>query len=208
MKKDFSEVFNSATAELESLAAEFAVPATTPGYEGVWLPADNTVRMWTVPRPTAEFLYEQIHTLQPKTVLELGTSSGYSALWMGEAAKTYGGKIYTIEMAQPKIDIAQSYIDAVGHSDTTSILKGEIHDVLKAWDKEIDFVFLDADKHNYLSYITAMNPYLKPGSVVIADNAIDFGYLMEDYLSYMTGSGDFESEMIKKDNGLLYSKKK
>ncbi len=66
-------VFTEAMKELEAMATDFAVPADTPGYEKVWTP-DNTIRMWSVPRQTGEYLYNYVLTHKPKVILELGTS--------------------------------------------------------------------------------------------------------------------------------------
>jgi len=197
--------FKAVAQELEALAGSYAMPADTEGYEGVWLPPDNTVRMWTVPRTTAEYLQEMVEEKQPKTILELGTSSGFSTLFLAAGARPYGGHVYTIEMAQPKIDIAQDAIDRVGFQDTITILKGEITPVLHSWDKKIDFIFMDADKHNYLSYMKQIEPYLADGAVIIADNAIDFNDLMQDYIDYMKNNSAYNTVLLEKDNGLLVS---
>jgi len=199
--------FKDAVQELEDLNSTYQMPSDTQGYEEVWLPPDNTVRMWSVPRTTAEFLKEFVETHKPGLILELGTSSGYSTLFLAAGARTYGGKVVTIEMAQPKIDIAQKYIDKVGFTEDIEIIQGKINDVLQTWERKIDLVFLDADKLNYLEYIKRIEPYLNEGAVIIADNAIDFGHLMEDYISYMQESEAYTTEMLKLDNGLLISKK-
>ena len=193
--------------ELEELASSYAAPADTPGYENVWLPPDNTVRMWSVPRSTGELLYKFVSEHKPKTILELGTSSGYSTLWLASAAREYGGHVYTIEMAKPKIEMAQSYIDRVGFSSDITILEGMVSEVLQSWNKPVDLLFMDADKHNYLTYIKAIEPYLSTGATVIADNAVDFAHLMPDFLEYMTMSEKYDSELLEIDNGLLVAEK-
>lgn len=197
--------FQVVIQELEALAGSYAMPANTEGYEGVWLPPDNTVRMWTVPRTTAEYLQQLVEDKKPKTILELGTSSGFSTLFLAAGARQHGGHVYTIEMAQPKIDIAQNAINRAGFQDAITILKGDIASVLDSWDKKIDFVFMDADKHNYLPYIKQIEPHLAGGAVIVADNAIDFSDLMQDYIKYMQSQNVFKTKLLRKDNGLLVS---
>lgn len=205
--KNLSNELRQVLSELETLAVSYTKPSGTPGHEGVWLPEDNTIRMWSVPRSTGEYLYEQILKYRPEIILELGTSSGYSALWMAAAARTYGGHVYSIELAPAKISIAKQYIARAGFSDHITILEGYIDTVLDDWKKAADFVFLDADKHNYLNYIKKIEPFLAEGSVVIADNAVDFADLMQDYTAYMKNSSAFKTTLLEKDNGLLVSKK-
>lgn len=202
-----TDTFQAAAKELEDLNATYQVASDTQGYEGVWLPPDDTVRMWSVPRTTAEFLKDFVETHKPNSVLELGTSSGYSTLFLASGARSYGGKVRTIEMAQPKIDIAQKYIDRVGFTQDIEIIHGKIGEVLLNWDTKIDLLFLDADKLNYLEYIKLVEPHLNDGAVIIADNAIDFGPLMEDYISYMQKNEAYDTELLELDNGLLISKK-
>ncbi len=197
-----SPEFIAVLEELESLAKDFSVPGQTPGYEQVWTP-DGTIRMWSVPRSTGEFLYKHVLHHKPKIILELGTSSGYSTLWLAAAAATYGGHVYTIEVAQPKIEIAQSYIDQVGLHDYVSIIPGMIRDVLATWTTPIDFVFLDADKMNYLSYMLTLETLIAPGGTVIADNVLDFADLMRDFLDHMQTSGRYTTEILTIDHGLL-----
>lgn len=208
MTIETTEEFKKATEELEALAQSYALPSDTPGYEDVWLPPDDTVRMWSVPRTTALYLQQFVEEHKPQSILELGTSSGYSTLFMASAARTYGGTVTSIEMAQPKIDIAQKYISQVGFEKDIQIIHGSIDEVLKDWSQKIDLVFLDADKMNYRAYIEQLEPHLNEGAVVIADNAIDFAHLMPDFLSYMQEGGGYESEMLELDNGLLISYRK
>ncbi len=195
-------VFTEAMKELEAMATDFAVPADTPGYEKVWTP-DNTIRMWSVPRQTGEYLYNYVLTHKPKVILELGTSSGYSAIWMAAAAQSYGGHVYTVEVAEPKITLAQSYIDRVGLQDSITIIPGMVGDVLATWEKPIDLLFLDADKMNYLGYIQAIEPMFAEGATLIADNVLDFAHLMQDFLSYIETSDRYQSEVVTIDHGLL-----
>ncbi|MEX0649802.1 MAG: class I SAM-dependent methyltransferase [Candidatus Andersenbacteria bacterium] len=198
--------FEKATKELEQLALSYSVPKDTKGYEEVWVPGES-IKMWSVPRRTAELLRKYVLEYKPKVILELGTSSGYSTIWLASGAKEYGGKIYTVEMARPKIEIARKYIKETEMEDVVEITEGKIADVLKNWEKPIDFVFLDADKMNYKPYIDQIEPHLNKGAIVIADNAIDFAHLMKDYLTYVQESGKYKSELLNIDNGLMVSVK-
>lgn len=202
MKKDS---FLKVSEELEKLNNTFRIEGSPPEYKGVWLP-NNEVRLWSIPRSSAELLKLFVLSRKPKTILELGTSAGYSAIWMASALKEWrGGKIYTIELAKPKIDMAREYFRKAKVEDYIIQLQGEISKVLKEWNKKIDFVFMDADKSNYLNYIKQIESHLNDGAVIIADNAIDFKHLMKDYLDYVTKSEKYHSYLIPLDNGLMVS---
>lgn len=199
--------FLNTIEELESLNKTFRVEGGSKGYEKVWLP-NNEVKLWSVPRTSAELLRTFILIKKPSTILELGTSAGYSAIWMASALKELGnGKIYTIEIAKPKIDIAKKYFKMAKVENYINQLEGNISEVLKKWNKKVDFVFMDADKANYLDYLRMIEPFLSEGAVIIADNAIDFKDLMKDYLDYVKNSKKYISDLISIDNGLMISVK-
>lgn len=214
MSREFTEQnFLKVSQELEEINRTFEedmdeVLADDPDYPRIWLPPDHKVRLWSVPRTTAEFLRTQVLIKRPQTILELGTSAGYSALWMGAGAREYGGKVYTVEVARPKSDWAAENFEEAGLEGTIFQYVGWAKDILrKSWRGDTDFVFLDADKHNYLTYMRLLEPHLTPGAVVIADNALDYGHLMLDYLNHVTTNPTYYSYLLRMDNGLMISVK-
>ena len=127
---------------------------------------------------------------------------------MASALKQLGkGKIYTIELAKPKIEMAGKYFKKAKVREYISQLEGEISKLLIKWNKKIDFVFMDADKINYLSYIKEIEPFLNKRAIIVADNAINFTDLMKDYLHYVKTSEKYFSYLIPLDNGLMVSVK-
>ncbi len=135
----------------------------------------------------------------------MGTSAGYSGMWLASAVEENQGKVYTVELAKPKIDMAAKTFKDSGLENSVQQIEGNVSAVLNNWDKQIDMVFLDADKMNYLSYIKKFEKFLRKGSVVIADNATDFGYLMEDYIEYVSNNQNYHSFLLDIDNGLMVS---
>lgn len=200
------ENFEKVVKELEELNLSYSVPRGSTGYENVWAPGNN-IKMWSVPRRSAELLRQYVLDRKAKTILELGTSSGYSTIWLASAAKENDGKVYTIEIAKPKIAFAQKYIKEAGLDNFVEIIEGDIDEVLKSWDKPIDLAFLDADKVKYKNYLEQIELFLNKGAVVIADNVTDYGYLMPDYLSYVKDGGKYDSTLLQMDNGLMVSVK-
>lgn len=205
---DFEDDFLNVIQEIEKLEKTFVIKGVPKEYAGVWAP-NGEIRLWSLPRRSAKILESLVLERCPKTILELGTSAGYSTLWLARAAKQYGGKVYTIEMAKPKIEMAKNNFKNAGLAEHIEQLEGKVSEVLSGWDKgKIDFVFMDADKKNYLSYLKQLEPFLSDRAVVTADNAIDFKDLMGDYLSYVLESGLYKSRLIKIDNGIMVSVKK
>ena len=202
----FEENFQKIVEELEALDKTFVIKGSPKEYEKIWVP-NNEIRLWSIPRQSAEILKSLVLIKQPKLILELGTSAGYSTIWLASGARHYGGKVYTIELTKPKIEIAKKYFQKAGVAENIEQLEGKIFDILSNWDKKIDFVFLDADKGNYISYIKQLEPSLSNNAVIVADNASDYRDLMKDYLIYVTTSGKYHSYLLNIDHGLMISVK-
>jgi len=202
----FEENFQKIAKELEVLDKTFVIKGIPKEYEGIWTP-NNEVRLWSIPRQSAEILRLLVSIKQPKLILELGTSAGYSTIWLASAARHYGGKVYTIELTMPKIEMAKKYFQKAGVAENIEQLEGRISDILSNWDKKIDFVFLDADKENYLSYIKQFEPFLNNNAVIVADNASDYKDFMKDYLIYIATSGKYYNYLLDIDHGLMISVK-
>ncbi len=202
--KNFEKKFLKVAAELEEFCKSFVVKGVPEEYKGIWVPK-NEIRAWAVPHRSAEVLRMFVLASKPKTILELGTSFGYSTIWLASGAREFGGKVYTIELTKPKIKKAAEFFKKSGLMRYIDQIEGEVSRVLVKWNKKIDFVFLDADKQNYLSYIKKMEPHFKKGTIIIADNATDFAPLMKSYLKYVTTSPCYHSYLLNVDNGLMIS---
>lgn len=199
------ERFRKVIEEIEKLEQEYEIPVEDNEAE-IWTP-DGTIRLWSVPRTSAELLKLLVLTKKPNKVLELGTSAGYSTLWMASALREHNGKIFTIDADPRKIELAKKFFVAAGLDEYIEQIQGKGTDILEKWQEQIDFVFLDADKQNYYSYIKQLEPHLATGALVIADNAKNFADLMADYLEYVSSSEKYYSKLLDIDNGLMLSVK-
>ena len=202
----FDENFQKVSMELEKFCDNFLIEGVPEDYKGVWLPK-NEVRAWAIPRKSAEILKLLVLANKSKVVLELGTSFGYSAIWLASAVKEFNGKVHTVDLIKPKIKEAKKNFKRARVEKFINQIEGEISQVLNKWNKKIDFVFLDADKPNYLNYIKKMEPHFKRGTVIVADNATDFGYAMKDYLEYISKDPKYRSYLLDIDHGLMISVK-
>lgn len=111
-------------------------------------------------------------------VLEIGTFTGYSALSMA-AALPDGGEITTCEIDTQHARIAQSFFDHSPHGRKITIRLAPALETVSALKGEFDFVFLDADKENYVNYYEAVLPKLKPGGLLVADNVLWSGKVLD-----------------------------
>lgn len=193
MAKKLSSKFLKVAAALEKQDAAFRSDKDSKG-----------LKLWSVPRSTAEFLRFLVLVRKPKQILELGTSGGYSTMWIASAAEEYGGRVQTIEIAPLKIEMAEKNLKNAGIKNV-KIIKGDLYNLLPAWKQKIDFLFIDANKKNYLTYLKHLEPHLRDNTMIVADNAGDFGDWMKDYLKYVSENKNYTSVFLEMDHGLMLS---
>ncbi|NQY87941.1 MAG: class I SAM-dependent methyltransferase [Colwellia sp.] len=169
------------------------------------IPGEKEIRFWSIPASTGLFLYNMIIAKKPKVILEIGTSAAYSTIWMGAAAASYGGRVFTIDICPEKQVIAERNINDASLCSTISLLKGEALHITKEWDEgnEIDFLFLDADKENYIQYLNNLISKMDENFILCADNAIDYRPLMQNFLTKAHSMKDYDSMTLNIDNGLF-----
>jgi predicted O-methyltransferase YrrM len=144
-----------------------------------------------------KIITEIIKKYNPKTVLEIGTLYGYSAILMANILPV-GGKVVTIELDKLIAATARKNIADAGLSDKIDIVDANALEAIPKLDLKYDLLFLDAAKDEYLKYLkSAENKNLKKGSIVVADNVEVSKNEMLDYLEYVRSSGIYKSETIE-----------
>jgi caffeoyl-CoA O-methyltransferase len=125
------------------------------------------------------FLELLVHGLGAKRVLELGTYSGYGTLSMA-AGLPDGGRIDTCEVSEEHAAVARRYVARAGYEDRITIHLGPALDTIRALEGEFDFVFIDADKENYVAYYEEVLPRLTAQGLIAADNTLWSGRILDD----------------------------
>lgn len=191
--------------DIERMEKDWLIPDYPADHSYGRVPGEKGLRFWSIPASTGLLLYSLIQAKKPSVILEIGTSAGYSTIWMGAAAKTYGGKLYTVEICPEKIDLAKGNIARAGLEKTISLIPGDAIDVSRSWDTSlpIDFAFLDADKESYLTYLDHLLPHLTVDATLCADNALDYRSLMLDFISKARQLPNYEVLTLNVDNGIL-----
>jgi len=107
-----------------------------------------------------------------KTILEVGSSFGYSTVWLAEAAQANGGKLITLEAIAEKQAYARAQIEKAGLAAFVDFRLGDARDSLSRIEIPIDFVLLDLWKDLYITCFDLFYPHLSPGALVVADNML------------------------------------
>lgn len=136
-------------------------------------------------RVQGAFLKMLVQMLKPRTVLEIGTFTGYSALSMA-AGLDDGAELHTIEVDDELQDLAQSFFDRSPHGDKIHLHVGSALDIAPRLGRTFDLVFMDGDKRQYPDYYRMLMgnggapPLIGSGSIVLADNVLWYGKVAEE----------------------------
>lgn len=159
----------------------------------------------------AMFLRILIASRGAKRGVEIGAASGYGAMNMGIAFERNGGHLYSLEIDPRYANETRQNVAKIGLEKTVTVIEGDARDTISKLEGEFDFVFIDAAKTQYLGYLRALEPKLKPGAVVVADNVIVSARAMADFLQYIQNSPDYETVTVRasmeKNDGMTVSYK-
>ena len=116
--------------------------------------------------------------IQPTTILEIGTYTGYSALCLAEGMRE-NGELHTIDINEELFDFQRKYFDESPFGKKIFQHLGNALEIIPKLEKSFDLVFIDADKSNYPNYLDIIFPKLKKGSVILSDNVLWSGKVVE-----------------------------
>jgi caffeoyl-CoA O-methyltransferase len=168
-----------------------------------------------VSRETGRLLSTIVHAMQANRILEIGTAYGYSTLWMAMAQPSIG-KIWTIEPDREMTDVAQGYFKRAGEDDYIEIFNSPALEWLENFQyRNLDLVFIDANKLEYRDYLDLVVPMLKLSGLVVVDDCLMGGRVstatspgedplvtaMRDFNDYFLSHPDLDATILPLGNG-------
>jgi caffeoyl-CoA O-methyltransferase len=115
---------------------------------------------------------------KPENILEIGTFTGYSAIHLAEGL-TGIGRLITIELNREVAELAAGFFNKSAYSDKITLLNGDARDLIPNLDVAFDLVFIDADKESYDTYYHLVLPKCNPGALIIVDNVLWSGKVLD-----------------------------
>jgi predicted O-methyltransferase YrrM len=154
-------------------------------------------RMFNITRETGELLAVLVRATAARRVLEIGTSNGYSTLWLAEAAKAIEGSVTTVEVDDHKINLAAINFARSGLSAFISQVHEDAGRFLNASEKgAYDLVFLDSERSEYTRWWDKLRGVLRPGGLLVVDNATSHSEEIAPFLRLVTADHAFKGCLI------------
>ncbi len=154
----------------------------------------GTWQDWNVPYSDGKVLYDLILKNNYTKALEIGTSTGLSAIWIAWALSKTGGKLITIEIDKARHKKALANFKEAGLSEYIDARLADAHELVERLNGPFDFVFSDADKGWYKNYFIALAPKLEVGGCFTAHNASNTrSEGIREFMDYVTGLSNFQT---------------
>lgn len=163
---------------------------------------ERSKRMLNITPDTGEFLSILIKATKAKNILEIGTSNGYSTLWLADAALANGGHITTIEYTDYKAELALSNFIEAGLDGCITLIKNDAGmELAKFQNNQFDFIFLDSERSEYLGWLSELKRTLKVGGLLVVDNAVSHLTEMLPLMYALEADSDFSTNLVPIGNG-------
>ncbi|MDH5674743.1 MAG: class I SAM-dependent methyltransferase [Myxococcales bacterium] len=160
-----------------------------------------------IDRDGGRLLYLTARAIGARHVVEFGTSFGISTIYLAAATRDNGGGVVVgTEIEPSKAARARAHVEEAGLGDQLDLRVGDALETLQELDKPVDLLFIDGWKDLYRPVLDLVQPRLRPGAVVIADNIFTFRRELRPYVEHLqSGAGGFDSTTIAIGQGLEYS---
>jgi predicted O-methyltransferase YrrM len=164
-------------------------------------------RLRQVPPETGRFIAMMLAMSPTGTAIEIGTSGGYSTLWLALACREAGRKVITFEIAGEKAAIAAETFEMADVKDVVTLIKGDARDFLGGYD-DISFCFLDCEKEAYADCYRAVVPRMVRGGLLVADNVVSHARDLEPFLQMAFSDERVDTMVVPVGKGELVCRKR
>jgi predicted O-methyltransferase YrrM len=148
-----------------------------------------------ITRDTGEFLAVLIKVGAMRHVLEIGTSNGYSTLWIASALPE-GGLVTTLEILPHKIKQAVANFGEAKLDHKINVIQSDACGYFRESDSKFDLVFLDADRSLYMSVAKEILACVRPGGVLVCDNAVSHRSELQEFMDFVAETGEFTTALV------------
>ena len=159
-------------------------------------------RMLNITRDTGEFLALLVRATKAVRILEIGTSNGYSTLWLASACETAGAHVTTVELSEYKIGLAAENFRRGQMETFISLHQGDATAFLSAASpSSFGFIFLDSERPRYVGWWTDLKRVLAPSGLLVVDNATSHPAEMAEFVALVRTDSAFTTSLVDVGNG-------
>jgi predicted O-methyltransferase YrrM len=164
--------------------------------------AERSRRLLNITRDTGEFLSVLVRATLARRVLEIGTSNGYSTLWLAEAARAIGGSVTTVEYSEYKIGLATTNFGRSALAPFITLVHDDAGRLLeRSAQSAFDFIFLDSERSEYPGWWPQLRRVLRTGGLLVVDNAISHAEQMASFVALVKADPLFATSLVPVGNG-------
>jgi predicted O-methyltransferase YrrM len=164
--------------------------------------AERPSKMLNITRDTGEFLAVLVRAASARRVLEIGTSNGYSTLWLASAVQEIGGSVTTVEKSQYKIDLAAKNFARSGLASSIAQVHDDAGRLLERFaDGAFDFIFLDSERPEYTGWWPHLHRVLRAGGLLVVDNATSHPAEVAPFVALVKADDEFITSLVPVGNG-------
>lgn len=160
---------------------------------------------WNIAPEAGQFLNSLVKDRQYKKVLEIGTSNGYSGIWLAEALSQTKGQLYTMESHKERFKLASENFEKAGLKKHITQIAGHAPEDFPATPPIFDMAFFDATKDEHLAQFQILKSRIKKGGLIATDNIHSHKEELKDYLKIVKATPGWRSTELNLGTGLLIS---
>ena len=166
----------------------------------VWM-RDNQTGMWNISPREGLYLYNLVVKHHLKRGLEIGTSNGYSTIWIASGMRSTGGHLLTLEIDEGRAELARENFQAAGMESSVTLDRTDALEEIPKLQGPFDFVFIDAGKSDYLRYLDMVLPLIPPGGVIVAHNVKDMADALQDFIQRVKSDPQLKTSLVEPGPG-------
>jgi caffeoyl-CoA O-methyltransferase len=163
-------------------------------------------RLRQVPPAAGKFLALLAAAAPDGSFLEIGTSGGYSGLWLALACRAAGRRLVTFEISEQKVGLAKETFRSAGVEDVVEVVEEDARDYLRDY-RNVAFCFLDAEKVHYWECYQSVAPNLVPGGILVADNVLSHMATLKSMVGRVLRDKRVDSLIVPIGSGMLVCRK-
>jgi predicted O-methyltransferase YrrM len=200
--------FQKRRLHLDEALRDFLLELEKVGESNDLAQTSRALKMLNITYDTGEFLSVVVRAINARSILEIGTSNGYSTIWLADAAQATHGHVETVESNPYKIGLATKNFARSGLSSHISQIENEAGQHLQNIPSDsVDLLFLDSERTEYVVWFPSVKRILKKGGLLIVDNAISHAEEMRPFSDLLKTDADFETSLVPVGKGELMAVK-